>query len=617
MLEGLVFDESPHSLTDASAENANLSKLRREARAVVHRHDRSVRVRVLKDWRARGSQRARHSYVSPALELYRRQWECIAAITSALLLAPKLTPVGQGIDTLELHTKQPVGAYLGARIEGLFDLAQRTKEAQPVEIAGVGFEVRPRMVKGGWLLSNAGGDVVLRVRADAAPDEAAVIVELHAAALWAHGWREAGELGRRLCAALTGLPASEVNLQVTRLDLCVDFQGWLPTGDDRQLFTTRAKRIGSYREGLLQPEWDNGEWVQSESTRVKRLAKQLERADSPEEVRRLLEVLHRPSTERATHVEYDAGRMAFTGFAFGRGGALSARLYNKSRETRVSRKQWFSAVWKRSSAFREPPGGSVNQKVRDHFDVWRMEFQLRREALKQFFFDVEGGRVRDLTAWDDCREHLDDVWQKLTSEWLRHGWRTAENRQAKSAPWKVLSKHRFAELGAVTQLERVIPEVAVEPTLGSVAGYLTTAAAQLIEMHESQQAAANGPAEVERERSLEAPDFGSVMTSVLAAAFDHVERKKNASAETVACEKAQAIKRRRAFLARKDVTPDLKRAARAASMQRYGRFEGEIVRRDETDDRQEASVRAWRAVNENAVSERLREWSANDHGLPH
>jgi hypothetical protein len=603
VLRGVEHTDDPGSPLDTARENAHLRALRAKARKVVDSHDRASRAALLRQHHARASHRGRRGYVSPAVELQRANWICIAAIVAAQLLAPKVQPVGSGIDTLELHTKLPVGPYFGQRLEAAFDLAQRTGQPQLVVVADTEFHLRPRLVKGGWLLSNVASDVVLRVRADAEPDEAAVVVELHAAALWALGWRAAGDLAEKLCQSLTG--ESDVDLQVTRLDLCVDFQGWQPTADDRDLFTTRAKRVGKYREGHLAPEWESAEWIATEAARAVRIGKQLARAESPDEQRRLLEALLQPTDDRATMVEYDAGRMAFTGFAFGRGSCLGARLYNKSREIRVSRKGWFHAVWAQSENYRAPPGGAVNGQVRAHFDVWRLEFQVRREALRQFTIDVGGGRWRDLSAWSDCREHLDHLWQTLSAKWLRHGYRTKDDRQAMSRPWRALHFARISEGGAVTQLARHIPEVAVQPTLGSVAGYLTTAAAQLLEAEAAQLEALSSPAGVEWERAQgrQGPtDFGAVMTSVLASAFEYAEAKRNATAQQLAEEKADAIRSRRAFLARRDTSRDEARRKKAASAQRHGTWNGIGVLVDEEHDHRDELVKRRRMEAFNALS---------------
>ena len=532
---------------------------------------RTPRRALLRARAAVAPHRGRAGYVCPALSSMASHAQCVAALVSLRLLAPRLVVVGRGIDTLELHTKRPVGPHTGQRIEATFDRAAATKEPQRFELAGVEFEVQPRMVKGGWLLRNASSDVVLRVRPQAEVDEASVVVELHAACLWARGWRDSAELARRLCEAVTG--SSDVDLQVTRLDLCMDFQGWCPTPEDRGLFVTRAKKRARFHEGHVEPQWDSPAWLDREAARVERLAKQLARADSLEERQRLLEVLHRPPEERATCVEYEAGRLAFTGFAFGMGHHLGARLYNKTRECRRSRKGWFHEVWAKAPDYRRPPGGTVNGQVRAHFDTWRLEFQLRREALREFTFNAEGGWL-DLSAWDDCAEHIDELWGYLTRHWLRHGWRTAGERVQLSAPWKVLNRARLAESGqAVESLERHIPEVGVLPTLGAVAGYVSTAAAQLQELATPGELTASA-------------DYGALMAQVLLAAQKHAEERQPL-AERIE-EKRGKLRQRRAFLAKRSTVRDDRRREAAQKAQRFGEVDGLLVRWTEEEDRKQA-----------------------------
>lgn len=62
----------------------------------------------------------------------------------------------------------------------------------------------------------------------------------------------------------------------------------------------------------------------------------------------------------------------FTGFTFGRD-AIVARLYDKSLEVTRSGKDWMRDIW----------GDAINPAV----PVWRLEFQLRRQLLKECAID--------------------------------------------------------------------------------------------------------------------------------------------------------------------------------------------------------------------------------------
>jgi len=135
----------------------------------------------------------------------------------------------------------------------------------------------------------------------------------------------------------------EMYLQVSSVDLCADIAGW---GDIEQLdryqnFVTRARKRGVYAE----PEWGYDSALQ----------------------------------------DYSLGRHN-TGFVFGKDkkstSAMSCRIYNKSREIKVSGKDWFPDLWA-SNGYRVEDG-----------PVWRVEVPFKREALHELkqenvFYGVE------------------------------------------------------------------------------------------------------------------------------------------------------------------------------------------------------------------------------------
>lgn len=558
------------------------------------RAPRTARRALLRAAGASHAHRGRVGYVCPVMERAAQVMRCIGAVASHQLLAPRPTIVGAGIDTLELHTKAPVGPHVEAVLAGVFARAEEARQPEPFELAGVAWSMHHRTIKGGMKFENAARDVVVRVRPTAESDEASVIVELHAAACWALGWREAGALAERICAAIC--PGADLDMQVTRLDLCVDWQGWQLTPEDRERFVTRAKKRGRYYESHVEPKWDDAGWLDTERRRVKGLARQLEKATSPEEVQRLLELLHHAPTERVTQAEYETGKHAFTGFAFGLGHHLSARAYNKSREIRRSRKGWFTTLWQRSEGYREPPGGlQASGAVRDWHDVWRLEFQLRREALKEFILD-EAGAWRDLASWDECRKYLDDVWAFLTKRWLRHGWRQADDRLATSRSWQALRAARFVSEPCAA-LSRVIPEVGVQPVLSSVAGYISTGVAQLLELQTADDDRAAVVSEAETPGG-----YAALMSAVLQAAHDGARE----PLAEVTEKKREKLRARAAFLARRCTAAADERRQRRGVAQRYGTFEGLLVKRDESDDRQEAMSAVWRAEKSRQEGDRRR-----------
>jgi hypothetical protein len=123
----------------------------------------------------------------------------------------------------------------------------------------------------------------------------------------------------------------------SRVDIYVDFQGWVPSADDYQRFVVRSRK---------------NTWH--------------------------------------TAVHHD-GR-SFTGFTFGRD-TLMARLYDKSVEVTRSGKDWMHLVW----------GDALDPAV----PVWRLEFQLRRQLLKECAIDSPEQVI-------DQRQQL---W-KYSTQWL-------------------------------------------------------------------------------------------------------------------------------------------------------------------------------------------------------
>lgn len=86
----------------------------------------------------------------------------------------------------------------------------------------------------------------------------------------------------------------------------------------------------------------------------------------------------------------------FTGFSFGYGGGLSARLYDKSKEIESSGKVWLYDLWAENGWLGELP-------------VWRLEFQFDRATLNDF----------GLSSVKEVRENLNQLWRYATTEWLR------------------------------------------------------------------------------------------------------------------------------------------------------------------------------------------------------
>jgi hypothetical protein len=100
---------------------------------------------------------------------------------------------------------------------------------------------------------------------------------------------------------------------------------------------------------------------------------------------------HRVSRSRATRQFETADRLE-TYYVGTAQAAITARLYDKGLEIGKSHKSWFLPLWQRD----------------DPTDVWRVEFQFRRNALKAF----------RINAIEDLYQKLAGLWHVVTDRWL-------------------------------------------------------------------------------------------------------------------------------------------------------------------------------------------------------
>jgi hypothetical protein len=125
---------------------------------------------------------------------------------------------------------------------------------------------------------------------------------------------------------------------------------------------------------------------------------------------------------------YD-GTQRFTGISFGKR-TLVARIYDKTVEIATSHKDWLPEVWSRSACYR---AGAP---------VWRIEFQLRREALTSRARSSDGAR---LDTWEQVRSAIGTLWQGLTSSWISLRLpRTGKTRRRYARAWRPIIDEPFA-----------------------------------------------------------------------------------------------------------------------------------------------------------------------------
>lgn len=86
----------------------------------------------------------------------------------------------------------------------------------------------------------------------------------------------------------------------------------------------------------------------------------------------------------------------FTGWAIGLGGVIAMRLYDKVTEIIKSQKNYLIPLWQKA-------GHQVGDPV------WRLEFQFKRDFLKQ----------KEIQSLDLCLANLGGLWSYATTEWLK------------------------------------------------------------------------------------------------------------------------------------------------------------------------------------------------------
>ncbi len=105
---------------------------------------------------------------------------------------------------------------------------------------------------------------------------------------------------------------------------------------------------------------------------------------------------------RVRRVREHDGTRGFTGFVFGKK-ALLARVYDKTAEIAETGKAWLPDRWAKSGRYRPGP------------PVWRIEYQLRRQALSSFARHDDRTR---LDTWEQVRTAIPSLWRTLTMDWL-------------------------------------------------------------------------------------------------------------------------------------------------------------------------------------------------------
>ncbi|GGG09642.1 replication initiation factor [Paenibacillus abyssi] len=116
--------------------------------------------------------------------------------------------------------------------------------------------------------------------------------------------------------------------------------------------------------------------------------------------------------------EFTTGRQ-FSGFQIGRGDPMLARIYNKTIEIQKSGKEWFYEIWSQHNWDSSK-------------EVWRVEFQLRRKAIKEL----------GISTYEQFILKQKELWSYLTIDWLSIRRPTTDNisRWKIKRKWKIVQK---------------------------------------------------------------------------------------------------------------------------------------------------------------------------------
>jgi hypothetical protein len=173
----------------------------------------------------------------------------------------------------------------------------------------------------------------------------------------------------------------------------------------------------------------------------------------------------RRRVEHFVNGEYKEGR-EFSGFTVGGGGPILARIYNKSLEIKKSGKLWFHDIWREH-------GWSESR------DVWRVEFQIRRAALKEFF----------IHSVNQLFEKEEQLWAYLTEEWLTVNQPSKDN----VSRWKPKKKWKLVQTAGMNYkpsplIREVVKKANLKQLLDQAAGIMLSVAA--LSNHDSFEATA-------------------------------------------------------------------------------------------------------------------------------
>lgn len=300
---------------------------------------------------------------------------------------PAVTPLLWGIDKLEGSFEIPgyldQAGELITQLMGLRGEAQLARKPQPHQIGSRTFLVQPKGRKF-YELQLTHSDWIMWWTDYEKPGVPPVLVSISSEYLWAVG---AAEAVKQVYITLRLAGLDPKGDKCSRVDFMLDYTGRpLEISDMYDIVCSSRKRMPL-----------DGQFLAADETLGRVGQKLRDHGRDPE----LEQEIRRYFIHRGRAVE-------MTGIVVALGQPLSWRGYNKTLEIeRVSGKWWFHELWRANGWIEDPETGELPQ-------VWRSEFQLRREVIT----DLEPLLARPLSSFRDVIDHAGAVWLFLTEEWL-------------------------------------------------------------------------------------------------------------------------------------------------------------------------------------------------------
>lgn len=267
------------------------------------------------------------------------------------------TSLAAGLDTLVLNYYGSLFSHWSQQLPLLKNRAQN--ESVRCEIGKTEFAVMPH--SGGRMFAYLLKSPELDLKITAGSSEKSVTIQayLHSTFLWKFGsglcWQNSVEICRKIIREFVDFTKEEIS----RVDIASDF--FMPKN--------KAFKLADIENFVSQSFW-KGTYSPKEETS--------------------------PTIKHADHSAWYMFGNNFTGFTFGKGKTIQGRVYNKSLELKNTDKEdLFLQIWELDKNLNEG-------------QVWRVEFQLRKEALNSL----------DITTIKDLQNASSGLWHYLTKNWL-------------------------------------------------------------------------------------------------------------------------------------------------------------------------------------------------------